>query len=701
MASPIRSRFSSRQSKNNSGLDYAPLESRQALASLNTQYNVELQTHEVLFSSFDHLSLLITPQNPGLFNDSDGDNRADQDPLFLRRSDGSFALSIGAGPDEVIGGKLISAFNRPYDHTVHPSEERVSLSVPAGMKDSRAWVNELISRSAAYDDQLPYAKFPGITPGVVYNSNSFIAGLLSVTGTVLPDLAAVFPDGDYPGLTTPVPAANFGAGPSARLDLIFVVDTTSSMSDDISSAKASASRIIREVYDNFRLDGETDARVAIMDYRDFPQYPYGASGDYPFHDVQAFVSKPERAEAGVNSLTLGNGGDIPESVYSGLMHAIDSTSLGSWRGDGVRRAVILIGDAPGHDPEPFTGYKLSTVSQAAKDGGVGFYSRAAAFSESASSSGSVDIYTVSVGSSSSAIRNFEDLARGNRGQSFNAPDASSVVDVLVEAIKSIENNPPTLNPLGNGIMSSGGGARSVMLSGISAGTGESQPLRVTATSSRPDLIYTPYVYHESPNSTGWLVLTPVIGSTGTADISVTVEDGGNDGDLQTAADNKTITQTFGVKVELPPMINGVSGWKYYKKNSAPVQLTPFATLANVDSGILANSTLRVSIKGGAGLGNRLWIGPGFGIDLNNGIWWQGQKIGERNPGGGKDYTDLQINFNSAATSLAVQTLIRSIQFQTFKAKGKIPRAIEFELTDNLGGKSNLATVNISFKKIKG
>lgn len=51
----------------------------------------------------------------------------------------------------------------------------------------------------------------------------------------------------------------------------------------------------------------------------------------------------------------GDGGDTPESMYSGAMTALNLP----WR-PGVRK-VIIIGDAPGKDPEPVTGFTLAAV----------------------------------------------------------------------------------------------------------------------------------------------------------------------------------------------------------------------------------------------------------------------------------------------------------------------------------------------------
>lgn len=393
------------------------LEDRRLLASLNAQYDVELQTHDVALGQ-DHLSILITPQDPSLYHDNDGDEHADEDPLFVRRGDGAFALSLGAGS---VGGNLVSDFNRTKDIALHTAVERHTLSKPGGFDDTRAWVNALISRSAGYGDNLDYDILPEALPGVGFNSNSFIAGLLAATGTVIADPSTIFASGHYPGFPTPVPTAEFGTTPAQRIDLIFVIDTTGSMFDDIATVKSSATEIISTIHDSVLVDGKVDARIAIVDYRDFPVFPYGGTGDYPFNDVQGFTSSQSVAVGGIQSLSLGFGGDFEESVYSGLMHSIDSASLGSWRGEGVSKMMILMGDAPPHDPEPFTGFTLNDVTVAAEN------------------EDPVVIFPIAIGGF--ATSSFQGLADGTGGQLFSAATASDVVDAILEAIDVITNTP--------------------------------------------------------------------------------------------------------------------------------------------------------------------------------------------------------------------------------------------------------------------
>ena len=203
---------------------------------------------------------------------------------------------------------------------------------------------------------------------------------------------------------------------SLSLDIIFAIDTTGSMWDDIDNVKASASSIVDEV-----LLDIPNARIAVVDYRDFPVDPYGGAGDYPFNDVLSFSTDKSSIVAAIQGLTLGWGNDWRESVYSALMHSIDSTSLGGWKGsDQAAKVIILMGDAPPHDPEPFTGYTLSSVSTAAE------------------LADPVIIYPIQIGGT---VEKFEELADQTGGKAFTAENAGDIVDAILDAIEEIKTKP--------------------------------------------------------------------------------------------------------------------------------------------------------------------------------------------------------------------------------------------------------------------
>jgi PKD repeat protein len=137
-----------------------------------------------------------------------------------------------------------------------------------------------------------------------------------------------------------------------------------------------------------------------------PEDAYAARVDLPFStDGAAF-------DTAVGTLGVAGGCDFPESVYSGLMAAIGLP----WR-DGVTKAVIVMGDAPPHDPEPTTGFTRASVSAAA-----------IAVDPAA-------IYSININGGGSPF--FEDLASDTGGTTYPASDPSTAVEQVTTAITTI------------------------------------------------------------------------------------------------------------------------------------------------------------------------------------------------------------------------------------------------------------------------
>jgi len=108
---------------------------------------------------------------------------------------------------------------------------------------------------------------------------------------------------------------------------------------------------------------------------------------------------------------------------------------------------------------------------------------------------------------------------------------------------------PTLNALGNFNLDMNAAKQTVNLAGITSGAlNERQTLKITVASSNTGLIPTPTVTYTSPNTTGTLAFKPATGRTGTAVITVTVDDGA------TGFANRTITRSFTVTVVDPAVL---------------------------------------------------------------------------------------------------------------------------------------------------
>lgn len=141
---------------------------------------------------------------------------------------------------------------------------------------------------------------------------------------------------------------DFGVGggltSNAGVDIAFVIDTTGSMGSAIDSVKIAATQLVNTVAAQ-----TSAARFALVDYRDFASRT-GAAYDYPSKLDQDFTSDATTINGAIQSLALGYGGDLPETMYSGITSAFDL----AWR-PGVKKMVIVLADAPALSPEPFTG----------------------------------------------------------------------------------------------------------------------------------------------------------------------------------------------------------------------------------------------------------------------------------------------------------------------------------------------------------
>lgn len=204
-------------------------------------------------------------------------------------------------------------------------------------------------------------------------------------------------------------AVGAGAARGASVDLAFVIDTTGSMGGDINAVKASAAAVLDRLQ-----QGTRSFRIAVVDYRDFPERT-GDPGDYASRLVLDFSSDPVAIRAALDGLTLGYGGDTPETMWSGLMEAF---SL-SWR-PGVKKVALQFGDAPALDPEPISGF-----------------TRADIVAESLAID-PVAVYAVDTGSAGAAIA---DVAAQTGGAVVRASTPSAVADALGSVLDTTLTTP--------------------------------------------------------------------------------------------------------------------------------------------------------------------------------------------------------------------------------------------------------------------
>ncbi len=208
---------------------------------------------------------------------------------------------------------------------------------------------------------------------------------------------------------------------AGSLDLVFLIDSTGSMGDDIANVKTNVNTLIDDITNRFK-----DYRIAVMDYKDYPQSPYGDPSDYTYQVRTSFANtNSTAAKAAINGLSASGGNDWPESVYSALDAAVSGTVLGGWRPDPVERNIFVLGDAPGHDPEPFPGGKSSTTVLA----------------KARSTTLPIHVHTLLVGTDTDAEAMFGSISGATGGLARQAANASEVSPGLTAIVNEIDTNP--------------------------------------------------------------------------------------------------------------------------------------------------------------------------------------------------------------------------------------------------------------------
>jgi Mg-chelatase subunit ChlD len=125
------------------------------------------------------------------------------------------------------------------------------------------------------------------------------------------------------------------AEPRAKLDLVFLIDATGSMADEIDKLKTTLRTIVGEVS---ALPSRPDICLGLVAYRDRGDAFLLRSHDFT-NDVGGFL------QDALNPLRANGGGDYPEAMNEALHETVHQLS---WRGDGATRLVVLLADAPPH-----------------------------------------------------------------------------------------------------------------------------------------------------------------------------------------------------------------------------------------------------------------------------------------------------------------------------------------------------------------
>ena len=136
-----------------------------------------------------------------------------------------------------------------------------------------------------------------------------------------------------------------------QLDLMFMVDTTGSMGDEISYLQAELRDVIRRVSESKE---ELSINLSVNFYRD-------NGDDYVVRSYE-FTSDIEAAIGKLNKESANGGGDYPEAVHKALDDIVNNHQ---WRTDAVKLCFMVL-DAPPHTEQEIQGINANMTTSVVK-----------------------------------------------------------------------------------------------------------------------------------------------------------------------------------------------------------------------------------------------------------------------------------------------------------------------------------------------
>jgi hypothetical protein len=195
--------------------------------------------------------------------------------------------------------------------------------------------------------------------------------------------------------------------PKPQIDVVFVIDSTGSMADEIRTVKTHLTKIIKEVQSG---QPSPDLRVGIVTYRDHRLEEH----EYLFKKLK-LTNNIEKAVDFIWDIKAHGGGDLPEAVADGFDIAINKMNWNentiqqnqiAYPRPYVKKLIFLIGDAAPHGE----GSTDSSYQQGCPDGH--------SYKENIEDAIKKDIRTYTVSGSgidSVGIRIFKEIARKTGG----------------------------------------------------------------------------------------------------------------------------------------------------------------------------------------------------------------------------------------------------------------------------------------------
>ncbi|MEH0573809.1 HYR domain-containing protein [Streptomyces sp. B21-108] len=144
-------------------------------------------------------------------------------------------------------------------------------------------------------------------------------------------------------------------------DVVLLVDNTGSMGSVIANVKNNLPTIVDQVF-----GVQPDSRFAVASFGDQDDPEVGADRLFLLH--QPFTDDRAAIQRGVDQLDANYGDDVPEDWGNGLFEVATGAGGRNTFRDGATPVVVLVGDAPTH--EPSNHHYLAEVEQTLKDHGV-------------------------------------------------------------------------------------------------------------------------------------------------------------------------------------------------------------------------------------------------------------------------------------------------------------------------------------------
>ena len=143
------------------------------------------------------------------------------------------------------------------------------------------------------------------------------------------------------------------AAAQSVLDLMFVIDTTGSMGDELRYLKEEILDVIGKISDN---NPDYTINLALLFYRDI--------GDEYVTRYFDFTTDIAQQQRNLSRQSANGGGDYPEAVDRALWEALGK----NWSGGYATRLIFHVCDAPPHDKQENAALFFNSVKEAARKG---------------------------------------------------------------------------------------------------------------------------------------------------------------------------------------------------------------------------------------------------------------------------------------------------------------------------------------------